>query len=89
MCENEYHGMPDIESCVNILEAEGRGQWVKMSNMVWENDNIRPSTFLKRETVGSLFSEYYIKQHTIRNGLGVLDNPQGSGSKRDTFVTVV
>ena len=31
-----YHGMPEVESCVNIPEVEGRAreQWVKMSGMV-------------------------------------------------------
>ena len=36
-----YHGMPEVESCINIPDVEGcaREQWVKMSHMVQEHNN--------------------------------------------------
>ena len=40
MCENETHGLLDVESCVNIPEVEGGKQCVKMSSMKRENDNM-------------------------------------------------
>ena len=37
-----YHGMPEVESCINIPEVEGCTceQWVKMSHMVQEHNNM-------------------------------------------------
>ena len=40
MCENETHGILDVESCANIPELEGGKQCVKMSSMKRENDNM-------------------------------------------------
>ena len=40
MCENEQHGILDVESCVNVPEVEGRKQCVKMGSMKRENDNM-------------------------------------------------
>ena len=35
-----YHGMPEVELCINIPEVKGcaHEQWVKMSRMVWVHD---------------------------------------------------
>ena len=40
MCENEYHGIPEVESCVNVPEVEWREKFKKMSSMKRENDNM-------------------------------------------------
>ena len=40
MCENEQHGIPEVESCINILEVKGHEQCVNMSCMKRQNDNM-------------------------------------------------
>ena len=32
MCENKYHGIPEVELCVNIPEVKGREQCVIMKS---------------------------------------------------------
>ena len=67
-----YDGMPEIESCVNIPEVEGRAreQWVKMNAMVREHDNmnLQRSWSVKRPEVypQNIVSYTVLQMLTIR-----------------------